>query len=49
MTESGDVQAVNVKASFTHAGMRAIESGLESGQEVILDGFPLLRAGKGPD
>jgi membrane fusion protein, multidrug efflux system len=45
VTKSGDAQAVNVKASFAHSGMRVIESGLESGQEVILDGFPLLRRG----
>ena len=34
-----------VRATFTYEGLRVIESGLEPGQPVIVEGLQLVRAG----
>jgi len=41
----GIVQIVAVKASLHYAGMRVIESGLQIGQVIMVDGFQLVRDG----
>jgi RND family efflux transporter MFP subunit len=39
------VTVTPVRASFTHEGLRVIESGLEAGQMVIVEGLQLVRSG----
>ncbi len=41
----GKVAVVSVRASFTHEGLRVLESGLEPGQAVIVEGLQLVRNG----
>jgi RND family efflux transporter MFP subunit len=41
----GKVAVVPVKATFTYQGQRVIESGLEPGQQVIVEGLQLVRSG----
>jgi membrane fusion protein (multidrug efflux system) len=41
----GKVAVVPVRASFTHEGLRVLESGLEPGQAVIVEGLQLVRNG----
>ena len=36
---------VTVKASFTHEGLRVLESGLEPRAQVIVEGLQLVRGG----
>jgi RND family efflux transporter MFP subunit len=43
--KEGKVAIVPVKASFTHEGLRVVESGLQPGQDVIVEGMPMVRAG----
>jgi len=43
--KQGKVAIVAVRASFTHEGLRVLESGLQPGQEVIVEGMQMLRAG----
>jgi len=39
------IGVVNVKAVDTYQGLRVIESGLEAGQQVVVEGFQLVRPG----
>jgi membrane fusion protein (multidrug efflux system) len=41
----GKVAIVPVRATFTYEGLRVLESGLEPGQSVIVEGMQLVRAG----
>jgi len=41
----GKVAVVPVRATFTHEGLRVLESGLEPGQDVIVEGLQMVRAG----
>jgi membrane fusion protein (multidrug efflux system) len=41
----GKVSVTPVRATFTYEGLRVLESGLESGQFVIIEGLQLVRAG----
>jgi RND family efflux transporter MFP subunit len=41
----GTVAVVPVRATFTHEGLRVLESGLQPGQQVIVEGLPLVRNG----
>jgi membrane fusion protein (multidrug efflux system) len=41
----GKVKIVPVRATFTHEGLRVLESGLEPGQQVIVEGLQLVRTG----
>jgi membrane fusion protein (multidrug efflux system) len=41
----GKVKIVPVRATFTHEGLRVLESGLEPGQPVIVEGLQLVRTG----
>jgi RND family efflux transporter MFP subunit len=41
----GKVTVVPVRATFTYEGLRVIESGLEPGRPVIVDGLQLVRGG----
>lgn len=41
----GKVAITPVRATFTHEGLRVLESGLEPGQLVIVEGMQLVRAG----
>jgi RND family efflux transporter MFP subunit len=41
----GTVAVVPVRASFTHEGLRVLESGLQPGQQVIVEGLQLVRNG----
>ncbi|MEO8938931.1 MAG: efflux RND transporter periplasmic adaptor subunit [Isosphaeraceae bacterium] len=41
----GKVKIVPVQATFTYEGLRVLESGLEPGQQVIVEGLQLVRAG----
>ena len=43
--KEGKVVIVPVRASFTHDGLRVVESGLEPGQQVIVEGMQLVRSG----
>jgi RND family efflux transporter MFP subunit len=43
--KQGKVATVNVRASFTYEGLRVLESGLDPGQEVIVEGMQMVRAG----
>jgi RND family efflux transporter MFP subunit len=43
--EQGKVMIVPVRASFTHEGLRVLESGLQPGQEVIVEGMQMVRTG----
>ena len=43
--EQGKVTIVPVRATFTHEGLRVLESGLQPGQQVIVEGLQLVRAG----
>ncbi len=43
--KQGKVATVPVRASFAHEGLRVLESGLQPGQEVIVEGLQLVRAG----
>jgi membrane fusion protein (multidrug efflux system) len=43
--KDGKVEVVPVKASFTVEGMRVIDSGLEPGRAVIVEGIQLVRPG----
>ena len=39
------IAVANVKAVDTYLGLRVLESGLESGQQVVIEGFQLVRPG----
>jgi RND family efflux transporter MFP subunit len=41
----GKVAIVPVQASFTHEGLRVLESGLQPGQDVIVEGMQMVRTG----
>jgi RND family efflux transporter MFP subunit len=41
----GKVAIVAVRPTFTYEGLRVLESGLEPGQAVIVEGMPMVRAG----
>jgi RND family efflux transporter MFP subunit len=41
----GKVAVVTVRATITYEGLRVLESGLEPGQNVIVEGMQLVRAG----
>ena len=41
----GKVTIVPVRATYTHEGLRVLESGLEPGQQVIVEGLQLVRTG----
>src|SRR4051794_1500716 len=41
----GKVTIVPVRAAFTHEGLRVLESGLQPGQAVIVEGLQLVRSG----
>lgn len=43
--KQGKVAIVAVRASFTHEGLRVIESGLQPGQDVIVEGMQMVRNG----
>ncbi len=43
--DQGKVKVTPVRASFTYAGLRVLESGLEPGQQVIVEGLQLVRTG----
>ena len=43
--EQGKVAVAPVRATFTYEGLRVLESGLEPGQPVIVEGLQLVRAG----
>ena len=43
--EQGKVAVVPVRATFTHEGLRVLESGLQPGQQVIVEGLQLVRTG----
>ncbi len=43
--EQSKVKITPVRATFTYEGLRVIESGLEPGQHVIVDGLQLVRTG----
>jgi RND family efflux transporter MFP subunit len=43
--KQGKVAVVPVRATFTHEGLRVVESGLEPGQAVIVEGLQLVRNG----
>ena len=43
--KQGKVAVAPVRATFTHQGLRVLESGLEPGQRVIVEGLQLVRAG----
>ena len=45
IVEQGKVKIVPVRATFTHEGLRVLESGLEPGQQVIVEGLQLVRSG----
>lgn len=42
---AGKVELTNVKSGPDYRGLRVIQSGLESGRKVIVDGLPLVRPG----
>lgn len=41
----GKVAIATVRATFTHEGLRVVESGLQPGQQVVVEGMQLVRAG----
>ena len=41
----GKVGVVPVKASFVHDGLRVVESGLEPGEDVVIEGLQMIRSG----
>ena len=41
----GKVAVAPVRATFTHEGLRVLESGLQPGQQVIVEGLQLVRTG----
>jgi RND family efflux transporter MFP subunit len=41
----GRVAIATVRATFTHEGLRVLESGLQPGQQVIVEGLQLVRTG----
>ena len=41
----GKVKVTPVRATFTHEGLRVLESGLQPGQQVIVEGLQLVRTG----
>jgi RND family efflux transporter MFP subunit len=41
----GKVALAQVRATFTHEGLRVLESGLEPGRQVIVEGMQMVRAG----
>jgi RND family efflux transporter MFP subunit len=43
--QDGKVKIVPVRATFTYEGLRVLESGLEPGQQVIVEGLQLVRGG----
>lgn len=43
--ERGKVKVVLVRATFVHEGLRVLESGLQPGQPVIVEGLTLVRSG----
>src|SRR4051795_815427 len=43
--QGGKVAVAPVKTSITYDGLRVIESGLEPGREVIVEGLQLVRPG----
>ena len=43
--QHGKVAVVPVRATFTYEGLRVLDSGLDPGQPVIVDGMQLVRAG----
>src|SRR5262249_23677828 len=43
--EQGKVKLTPVRATFTQDGLRVVESGLERGQHVIVEGLQLVRTG----
>ena len=43
--KQGKVTVVNVRATITYEGLRVVESGLEPGQTVIVEGLQLVRSG----
>ena len=43
--KQGKVAVVPVRATFTHEGLRVLESGLKPGQAVIVEGLQLVRTG----
>jgi RND family efflux transporter MFP subunit len=43
--KEGKAATVPVRASFTHEGLRVIESGLQPGQDVIVEGLQMVRSG----
>jgi RND family efflux transporter MFP subunit len=43
--DQGKVKVTPVRATFTHEGLRVLESGLEPGRQVIVEGLQLVRAG----
>ena len=46
--KEGKVAVARVKAAITYDGLRVIESGLEPGQQVIVEGIQLVRPGMRP-
>ena len=43
--DQGKVKVVPVRATFVHEGLRVLESGLQPGQPVIVEGLTLVRSG----
>jgi RND family efflux transporter MFP subunit len=43
--KEGKVASVGVRASFTYEGLRVLESGLQPGQQVIVEGMQMVRGG----
>lgn len=43
--EQSKVKVVPVRATFTHEGLRVLQSGPQPGQKVIVEGLPLVRSG----
>jgi RND family efflux transporter MFP subunit len=43
--KDGKVASVAVRAGFTYEGLRVVESGLEPGQQVIVEGLQMVRSG----
>ena len=43
--KQGKVTVVTVRATFTYDGLRVVESGLEPGQSVIVEGLQMVRSG----
>jgi RND family efflux transporter MFP subunit len=43
--DQGKVKVTPVRATFTYEGLRVLESGLQAGQKVIVEGLQLVRTG----